>query len=302
MTAPVFRVGLNGDVEIGDTVELLLGGVSFTTPLLATMNGADLANGYVEFTVTDGDLGADGAKLVSALLTDAVGNSSLAATTAITLDTTAPAAPAPPDLTAASDTGSSSTDDITGDSTPDFSGSAAPGSTVELFVNDVSIGTTLADGTTGNWILVWATDSTSAALADGIYDITATATDAAGNASPASAALPITIVSGSTITGTPGDDTLNGTGANDLIEGLAGNDTLDGNAGNDVLVGGSGADILFGDLGADILFGGIGVDILIPACTDQNPCAHSRMPIEMIFHGRSISLFQASQQSATMSS
>ncbi len=42
--------------------------------------------------------------------------------------------------------------------------------------------------------------------------------------------------------------------------------------------------------------------VLIPACTDQNPCAHSRMPIEMIFHGRSISLFQASQQSATMSS
>ena len=41
---------------------------------------------------------------------------------------------------------------------------------------------------------------------------------------------------------------------------------------------------------------------LIPTCTDQNPCAHSRMPIEMIFHGRSISLFQASQQSATMSS
>ena len=41
---------------------------------------------------------------------------------------------------------------------------------------------------------------------------------------------------------------------------------------------------------------------VIPACTDQNPCAHSRMPIEMIFHGRSISLFQASQQSATMSS
>ena len=40
----------------------------------------------------------------------------------------------------------------------------------------------------------------------------------------------------------------------------------------------------------------------IPTCTDQNPCAHSRMPIEMIFHGRSISLFQASQQSATMSS
>ena len=47
---------------------------------------------------------------------------------------------------------------------------------------------------------------------------------------------------------------------------------------------------------------GRGYWYVIPACTDQNPCAHSRMPIEMIFHGRSISLFQASQQSATMSS
>jgi transposase len=41
---------------------------------------------------------------------------------------------------------------------------------------------------------------------------------------------------------------------------------------------------------------------IIPTCTDQNPCAHLRMPMDMIFHGRSMSLFQASQQSATMSS
>ena len=41
---------------------------------------------------------------------------------------------------------------------------------------------------------------------------------------------------------------------------------------------------------------------LIPTCTDQNSCAHWRIPIEMIFHGLSISLFQASQQSATISS
>lgn len=39
---------------------------------------------------------------------------------------------------------------------------------------------------------------------------------------------------------------------------------------------------------------------VIPACPDQHPCAHSRMPMEMIFQGRSISLFQASQQGATM--
>ena len=43
-------------------------------------------------------------------------------------------------------------------------------------------------------------------------------------------------------------------------------------------------------------------DDIIPTCIDQNPCAHSRMPMEVIFHGRSMSLFRASQQSATMSS
>jgi IS5 family transposase len=41
---------------------------------------------------------------------------------------------------------------------------------------------------------------------------------------------------------------------------------------------------------------------LIPTCIDHDPWAHWRMPMEMIFQGRSMSLFQASQQSATMSS
>jgi len=41
---------------------------------------------------------------------------------------------------------------------------------------------------------------------------------------------------------------------------------------------------------------------LIPACADQNPCAQSRIPMYMIFHGRSMSLFQASQQRVTISS
>ncbi len=41
---------------------------------------------------------------------------------------------------------------------------------------------------------------------------------------------------------------------------------------------------------------------LIPACIDQNPCAHFRCPIDMIVHGCSISLFQASDEIATISS
>ena len=43
-------------------------------------------------------------------------------------------------------------------------------------------------------------------------------------------------------------------------------------------------------------------DRLIPTVIDQNPCAHLRMPRDMIFHGWSMRLFQAWQHSATMSS
>ena len=43
-------------------------------------------------------------------------------------------------------------------------------------------------------------------------------------------------------------------------------------------------------------------DDLIPTVIDQNPCAHLRMPRDMIFHGWSMRLFQAWQHSATMSS
>lgn len=41
---------------------------------------------------------------------------------------------------------------------------------------------------------------------------------------------------------------------------------------------------------------------LIPTPLNQNSFAHALDPIDVIVHGRSISLFQASQQSATMSS
>ena len=50
--------------------------------------------------------------------------------------------------------------------------------------------------------------------------------------------------------------------------------------------------------------GGIGAlfVLVIPTVIDQNPCAHLRMPRDMIFHGWSMRLFQAWQHSATMSS
>jgi autotransporter-associated beta strand protein len=122
-------------------------------------------------------------------IADDAGNSvaaySAGATHSVDLD--APAAPSTPDLTAGSDTGASSTDNVTGDTTPTFTGTAEVNATVAVISSvDGSLGTTTADGS-GNWTY------TSGVLSAGAHDITATATDAAGNLSSASSALTITI-------------------------------------------------------------------------------------------------------------
>jgi Ca2+-binding RTX toxin-like protein len=86
----------------------------------------------------------------------------------------------------------------------------------------------------------------------GQVDITVTARDPS-NAS-VSDTFRITVAdvpTGSTITGTSGNDTLNGGAGNDTLQGLAGNDTLNGAAGNDLLDGGIGADSMSGGLGDD---------------------------------------------------
>lgn len=96
-----------------------------------------------------------------------------------------PAPPSKPDLIDESDRGISNTDNITNDSTPTFVGTAPPDSTVELFANGSSLGTTPADGT-GAWSL-------TTTLAQGVHTITATATDVAGNVSDPSLPLSVTI-------------------------------------------------------------------------------------------------------------
>src|SRR5207237_627771 len=110
------------------------------------------------------------------------------ASLSVTIDTVA-AAPSAPDLTAATDSGSSNTDNITKVTTPVFTGgSAEAGATVTLFdTNGTTVlGTGVADGS-GNWSI------TSSALADGVHTLTAKQTDVAGNTSLASSGLAVTI-------------------------------------------------------------------------------------------------------------
>ena len=106
--------------------------------------------------------------------------------TPFTIDTTPPAAPLA-DVAAASDTGSSSTDNNTGDNTPTFAGTGSPGDTITIKDGTTVLGTAVVDGS-GNW-----TFTAPASLTDGVHQITTTVTDTAGNTSAPSPALAVTI-------------------------------------------------------------------------------------------------------------
>src|SRR5439155_526352 len=156
-----------GTAEAGSTVTILVDGTSKGS---ATATGGN-------YSVTTSALTA-GVHAITATATDPAGNVSAAsAALSITIDTTAPAAPSIPDLAAASDSGSSSTDNITNVTTPTFTGTAEANSTVRIFSDAVQVGSGTA--TSGAYSIATST------LGTGAHNITATATDAAGNASAA---------------------------------------------------------------------------------------------------------------------
>ncbi|MGH6933818.1 MAG: Ig-like domain-containing protein, partial [Dongiaceae bacterium] len=101
------------------------------------------------------------------------------------VDDTPPAAPI---ITGFSDDTGTVGDGITGDNTLVIEGFAEALSTVEVFQDGQSIGTTTSNSD-GNWSF----DHTGTILDDSTYVFTATATDAAGNTSALSAALNVTI-------------------------------------------------------------------------------------------------------------
>ena len=102
------------------------------------------------------------------------------------VDNVAPAAPSAPDLAAASDSGVSSTDDVTNDTTPTFEGTAEANAIVRLYADGEEVGSATADEN-GNWSV------TSSTLSEGVHAFTVRAEDAAGNLGTASAALDVTL-------------------------------------------------------------------------------------------------------------
>ena len=170
IATPVFT----GTAEAGATVVLMEG---------ATVLGTGTATGG-NWSITSSAL-SDGVHVVFAKATDAAGNQSVSNTLAVTIDTAAPPSTVP-DLAATSDSGASSTDNVTNVTTPTFTGTSEPNAIVTLLEGSTVLGTASADGL-GNWSI------TSTAPASGNHNVTARTADAAGNIGATSTSLAITI-------------------------------------------------------------------------------------------------------------
>ena len=157
------RPPISGTAEANSTVAVYVDG----TPVGTATAGASGAWSLAETAAL-----GDGTHAVEATATDAAGNTgAYSGANTFTVDTVAPAAPVISAPAAAS---------YTNDKEPAITGTAEPGSTVRVFVDGSPVGFTTTDGE-GNWSY-----APTAAIADGRHTVTATATDAAGNASGAS--------------------------------------------------------------------------------------------------------------------
>jgi CshA-type fibril repeat protein len=132
---------------------------------------------------------ADGTWTLTSVRTDAQNNvSSTSSATSLVIDTVGPLPPSAPDLVTSSDTGASSTDNVTMDTTPEFSAQGtSAGDTVVIAAHNGSTTVTCAYDTV--------TDSSCSlpTLTDGTWNVTVTVTDQAGNTSEAGASLSLVI-------------------------------------------------------------------------------------------------------------
>ena len=142
------------------------------------------------FTVTPpaSSAGAITVDLAGGQATDLAGNAHTAATQlSQAYDTAAPSAPTITGIT--TDTGASAVDGATSDATLLYTGTAETDASVQLRINNSAVGApvTATGGT-------WSVDRTGAALSDGIYSVTAVATDGAGNVSSASTVFTLRVI------------------------------------------------------------------------------------------------------------
>jgi hypothetical protein len=203
---------LSGTAEAMATVTILRSGTA-----IGTANAGQDGGWICDLPLQDGDY------TLTATATDTAGNVSPPTQPRnVTIDTEAPLAPVIAVVVDNVDLlrGSIASGGLTNDSTPTVSGTAEPRSVVTLWSGVTKLGTT-ATNDRGDWSI------TPNPLASGTYLLVATATDANGNTSPASAVHAITIDSvapqSPTITAAV-DDVLQYTGL--VASGGATNDVL----------------------------------------------------------------------------
>ncbi|MGK4352154.1 BapA/Bap/LapF family large adhesin [Enterobacter sichuanensis] len=175
------RPTFNGTGEVGSTVHIIVDGSEIGTAVVNTQGN---------WTFTPGTALGEGAHAITFNATDAAGNTG--ATTApfnLTVDTVAPSAPVI--STAADNAGSVqaplTSGQSTDDTTPTLTGTAAANATITIYENGQPVGTATANGS-GAWSF-----TPSTPLANGSHTWTATATDAAGNVSPASSGFTLVV-------------------------------------------------------------------------------------------------------------
>ncbi|UTY58301.1 Ig-like domain-containing protein [Massilia sp. erpn] len=184
--------GTLGDNLTNDTTPTITGSAPANSTVTlydsdgTTVLGSTTSNGSGAWSITSTAL--TGAHTLTAKTTDGSSHVSAASVAlSITIDASAPSAATALVLASASDSGTLG-DNLTSDNTPTISGSAEANASVTLYDSD---GTTVLGTTTANGSGAWSI--TSSALSDGLHTVTVKQTDAAGNTSPASASLSLSI-------------------------------------------------------------------------------------------------------------
>jgi len=137
--------------------------------------------------ITVSSLDANGGTLRSGISIDAdLTLNGIASMTGVKVDSTVPNAPSITGIS--TDTGSSSSDGYTSDTTLVISGTAEANATVTVFKDSAQLGTATANGSGA-----WSYDYTGSALTIGSHSFTATATDIANNVSSASTSYAVAV-------------------------------------------------------------------------------------------------------------
>ncbi len=231
--------GTVGDHITNDNT-LTLTGTAEANSVVKVYDGATLLN-----SVTADGTGAwsyttrrcaNGAHSLTATATDAAGNTGVAsAALSVTVDTVAPTAP------------SITSDVIVNTNQIALTGTAEANSIVKVYDGATLLNSVTADGT-GAW------SYTTAALANGTHDLTATATDVAGNTGVASSVLEVAVNLSASVIESVGSTSLVEVGTNFYLDNIS---TGTGSALTlDNISTGAGPSLKYG--GADVVAGQFG--------------------------------------------